>query len=257
VESTRKLRRKLTYEVAKLNGLQRSGDLTVDDASTKALAIEIRKTAGICLDLLDQYQASLPGRMWSYGESKCQPLREDLKRTEMHFREVSAEFQRHTQGRSFSHSAREWRWGDIYEVEECLDSLVSGARNRQNEADVSSDVALSRRYVESHNRQDLDALMVLVDDDVHFKRAFDPPLNGKAAVRLQYERDWADHKSVVVHIRQVFEAEGMVAIEIHVDSGPPDNVLYDGVVVHHWNDEGRLARYHLYVDEVTSAEESS
>ena len=99
--------------------------------------------------------------------------------------------------------------------------------------------------------------MVLVDDDVEFKRAFDPPLNGKAAVRLQYEQDWADHKSEVVDIRQVFEAEGMVAIEIHVDSGPPSNVLYDGVVIHHWNDEGRLARYQLYVDEVTSAEESS
>lgn len=88
MESTRKLRRELTYEVAKLNGLQPSGDLTVDDASTKALAIEIRKQAGICLDLLDQYQSSLPGRMWFYAESKCQPLREDLKRTEMHFREV-------------------------------------------------------------------------------------------------------------------------------------------------------------------------
>jgi hypothetical protein len=117
-------------------------------------------------------------------------------------------------------------------------------------------VALSRRYVEAHNRQDLDDLMVLVDDDVEFKQAFDPLLNGKAAVRLQYEQEWADHKSVVVNIRQVFEAEGMVAIEINVDSGPPSNVLYDGVVVHHWNDEGRLARYQLYVDEVSSAEKS-
>ena len=122
---------------------------------------------------------------------------------------------------------------------------------------MTSVVELSRRYVEAHNRQDLDGLMVLVDDDVEFKRAFDPPLNGKAAVRLQYEQDWANHKDEVVNIRQVFVAEGMVAIEIHVDSGPPSNVLYDGCVVHHWNDERHLARYQLYVDEVTSAQESS
>jgi hypothetical protein len=257
VESTRKLRSELTYEVAKLNGLQRSGDLTVDDASTKALAMEIRRQAGICLGLLDRYQSSLPGRMWSYAENKCQPLREDLKRTEMHFREVSGEFQRSTQRRTYRHPAREWSWDEIYEVEDCLDSSDSGARNESKEAHATSDVALSRRFVEAHNCQDLDGLMILVDDGVEFKRAFDPPLHGKAAVRLQYEQDWADHKSVVVNIRQVFEAEGMVAIEIHVDSGPPSNVLHDGVVVLHWNEEGRLARYHLYVDEVTSVEETS
>lgn len=38
----------------------------------------------------------------------------------------------------------------------------------------------------------------------------------------------------------------------------PDTLLltvhYDGVVVHHWSDEGRLTRYQLFVDEVSSAE---
>ena len=218
--------------------------------------MEIRKQAGICLGLLDQYQSIVPGRMWSYAESKCRPLREDLRRTEIHFREVSGEFQSRLQGASYRRSAPEWRWDAIDKVDDCLDISDSGARNEQTETHVTSDVALSRRYVEAYNRQDLDDLMVLVDDDVEFKQAFDPPLNGKAAVRLQYEQEWADHKSVVLIIRQVFEAEGMVAIEIHVDSGPPSNVLYDGVVVHHWNDKGRLVRYQLYVDEVSSAEKS-
>jgi hypothetical protein len=129
VETTRKLRRELTYEVAKLNGLQRSGDLTVDDARTKTLAREIRKQAGICLDLLDQYQSILPGRMWSHAESKCGPLREDLRRTEIHFREVSGEFQSRLHGESYRRPAPEWRWDDIDEVEDCLDISDSGARN--------------------------------------------------------------------------------------------------------------------------------
>lgn len=94
--STRKLRKELTDEVAKLRGLQQPLDPTLDDVSAKALAIQIREQAGICLDLLDQYQSSPPGRMWSDAETKCQPLREDLKRTEMLARAASGEWERRT-----------------------------------------------------------------------------------------------------------------------------------------------------------------
>jgi hypothetical protein len=96
VASTRKLRKELTDEVAKLRGLQRSLDPTLDDVSVRAFATQIREQAGICLDLLDQYQSSAPGRMWSDAETKCQPLREDLKRTEMLSRAASGEWERRT-----------------------------------------------------------------------------------------------------------------------------------------------------------------
>ena len=45
-------------------------------------------------------------------------------------------------------------------------------------------------------------------------------------------------------------AESSAAIEIHVESGPPSNVQYDGVVVHNWSSDGLLVRYRLYIDEV-------
>jgi hypothetical protein len=96
VASTRKLRKELASEVAKLRGLQQSLDPTLDDVSGKALAIQVREQAGICLDLLDRYQSSAPGQMWFYAELKCQPLRQDLKRTEMLFRAASGEWERRT-----------------------------------------------------------------------------------------------------------------------------------------------------------------
>ena len=40
------------------------------------------------------------------------------------------------------------------------------------------------------------------------------------------------------------------AIELHVESGLPSNVQYDGVVVHDWSSDGRLVRYRVYVDKV-------
>jgi hypothetical protein len=94
VTSSRKLRKELTYQVAKLRGLQLSLDPTLDVVSARPLAIQILEQAGICLDLLDQYQSSPPGRMWSDAERKCQPLREDLKRTERLFRAASGEWTR-------------------------------------------------------------------------------------------------------------------------------------------------------------------
>jgi hypothetical protein len=93
VANTRKHRRELSYEVAKLRGLEQFVDPALDDASAKALAKQIRDQAEICLDLLDQYQSSVPGRMWSYAERTCQPLRNDLKRTASHFRVASGEWE--------------------------------------------------------------------------------------------------------------------------------------------------------------------
>lgn len=94
--SSRKLRKELIYEVAKLRALQQSFDPTLDDVRARPLAIQIREQAGICLDLLDTYQSSTPGRMWSDAERKCLPLREDLKRTERVFRAASGEWARRT-----------------------------------------------------------------------------------------------------------------------------------------------------------------
>jgi hypothetical protein len=104
VASTRKLRRELTYEVTKLRGLQQTLDPTLDEVSAKALAIQIRKQAGICSNVLDRYQSSVPARMWSYAERKCQPLREDLKRTEMLYRAASGEWE----GHAFVARSRPW-----------------------------------------------------------------------------------------------------------------------------------------------------
>ena len=90
--NTRKHRRELNYEVAKLRALERYVHPTLSDAKAKALAVQIRDQAEICLDLLDQYQASVPGRMWSYTERTCHPLRQDLRRTARHFREATGEW---------------------------------------------------------------------------------------------------------------------------------------------------------------------
>lgn len=121
---------------------------------------------------------------------------------------------------------------------------------------------LSRRYIEFHNRYDLDGLLSLVDDSISFKRAEEKPLVGAAAVRHQYLEDWEDHERVVVTVRRIIESESTAAIEIHVESGPPSNVQYDGavvhdwsVVVHDWSSEGRLVKYRLYVDEVLPSAE--
>jgi hypothetical protein len=94
VSSARKLRKELTSEISKLRRLQQSFDPTLDDLAAKALAMQIREQAQICLALLDRYQSSVPGRLLSGADRKCQPLREDLKRTEMLFRAASGEMKR-------------------------------------------------------------------------------------------------------------------------------------------------------------------
>jgi hypothetical protein len=104
VASTRKLRKELTYELDKLHGLvsvwrlpvagRHSVDRNLDEVSAKALATQIRGQAAICLDLLDQYESSVPGQEWSHAERKCEPLRKDLKQTEDHFRGASGEWRR-------------------------------------------------------------------------------------------------------------------------------------------------------------------
>jgi ketosteroid isomerase-like protein len=109
---------------------------------------------------------------------------------------------------------------------------------------------LSRKYIDRHNDGDLDGLLALVAEDIEFKRAGDELLRGASAVRRQYEEDWEDHHHVVVTPKRLFELGRAAAIEIHVESGPPSNVMYDGVVVHEWDDADRLIRYRLYVDDV-------
>lgn len=258
--SSRKLRRELSFEYAKLHGLQQSVDLTLDDASTKALATEVRKQAGVCLQLLDKYQLSMPGRMRSYSEGKCRHLREDLRQTEMLFRDASGEFERRILQASYRQRKEPERWIDFYGLDEALDGWGSASHGEPEERDeeydtpVMSHAALSRLYIELQNGRDIDGLMELVDDDVTFKLAFDAALHGKAAVRNQYERDWADHDGMVVEILDVFESDWSVAVEIHVDYGPPSNLRYNGVAVHRWDEEGRITHHQLYIDESVPAE---
>jgi SnoaL-like domain len=109
---------------------------------------------------------------------------------------------------------------------------------------------LSRRYIDRLNDCDLNGLLELVGEDIDFKRAGDEPLLGSPAVRRQYQEDWQDHRHVVVTPKRVFELGRTAAVEIHVESGPPSNVMYDGVVIHEWDDADRLIRYRLFIDEV-------
>jgi ketosteroid isomerase-like protein len=115
---------------------------------------------------------------------------------------------------------------------------------------VKSPGQLSRRYIELHDSYDIDGMLELVDDSIYFKRAEEEPLVGAETVRRQYLEDWEGHERVAVTVRRIFESESSAAIKIHVESGPPSNVQYDGVVVHDWSGDGRLVRYRLYVDEV-------
>ncbi|HEV3213888.1 MAG TPA: nuclear transport factor 2 family protein [Acidimicrobiales bacterium] len=131
------------------------------------------------------------------------------------------------------------------------------AKTRDREKKVAAPVELSRRYIDRHNDGNLDGLLELVGEDIDFKRAGDPPLRGAAAVRRQYELDWKDHQQVVVTPLRAYERGRAAAIEIHVESGPPTNVMYDGVVVHDWDDTDRLIRYRLYIDEVVPASDAS
>ena len=115
---------------------------------------------------------------------------------------------------------------------------------------------LSRKYIDRHNDGDLDGLLELVAEDINF-RAGDEPLRGSAAVRGQYLLDWRDHQHVVVTPVRTYECGRAAAIEIHVESGPPTNVMYNGVVVHDWDDTDHLIRYRLYIDEVVSSRDAS
>jgi hypothetical protein len=110
VASSRKIRKELSGELDKLHGLvgvwrmpvvgQHSAEGALDDVSARVLARQIREQAEVCLNLLDQYQASVPGPMWSDAERKCVPLREDLKQTEKLFRAASGEWEGRLTGRT-------------------------------------------------------------------------------------------------------------------------------------------------------------
>lgn len=121
---------------------------------------------------------------------------------------------------------------------------------------MASPSELSRQYIKFHNDYDLDGLIGLVDELVDFKRAGDESLRGAVAVRRQYPEDWEGHDQVVVTVSRIFESASSAAVEIHVDSGPPSNVRYFGVVVHDWSKEGRLLKYRLYIDEILPSIES-
>ena len=112
---------------------------------------------------------------------------------------------------------------------------------------MPSPAELSRAYIAAFNAGDLDSLIGFIDDTVDFKRPDEEGLFGQSAVRARYEDDWSTHKHVHVDALRIFESGSTALAEIEVDAGPPSLEWYRGVVVHDWNDEGRLVRYRLYV----------
>jgi hypothetical protein len=88
---------------------------------------------------------------------------------------------------------------------------------------MASAADLSRRYVESHNSQDLDGLTALVADEVDFKRPDDRVLTTRADVRARYAEDWSTHSEVHVEVLRLLESGSTVVAEIEVDAGPPSH----------------------------------
>lgn len=138
--------------------------------------MEIREQAGICLDLLDHYQSSVPGRMWSDAERKCQPLREELKRTEMLFRTNSGEWE----GRNFKswqfRRNYDWMWDDVYGPGDDVGRAGAHTRDESPGNDLTSHLAPSRHDVQAYHRRTLDNLMALVDEETARGRAPTGPL---------------------------------------------------------------------------------
>jgi hypothetical protein len=157
VESTRKLRRELGYQIAKLHGLQQSIDLTPDEPSAKSLAGQIREQAGICLGLLDEYQASVPGRLWSDAERKCQPLREELRHTEKLFRVNAGEWEGRTLTITSLYRASDWQRDG---------GAGSGTCDHWAAADAAPHRARPGDDADADDHQSLEALMALFDDAV-------------------------------------------------------------------------------------------
>lgn len=170
MDSSRKLRRQLGYEIAKLHGLQESVDLTRDDASAKALAGQIRAQAGSCLGLLDQYQSSVPSRMWSDAERRCRPLRDDLKRTEMLFRTNAGEWEGRTLTRTDVHRICDWTWDDLAGPQDGPAAAARDSLDEQTRTDLDPSPGSSGEDVEAHQRRDL-AYLMAIDDEVEHDRA--------------------------------------------------------------------------------------
>jgi hypothetical protein len=120
---------------------------------------------------------------------------------------------------------------------------------------MGSAADLSRRYVESHNSQNLDALTALVAAEVDFKRPDDRLLTTRAEVRAQYAEDWSTHSQVHVEVLRLLESGSTVIAEIEVDAGPPSREWYRGVVIHDWSEDGHLSRYRLYVGDTQRPDE--
>ncbi len=108
VASTRKLRKELTYELAKLRRLQHFADGILDEVSAKAFARQIREQADICLALLDKYEGSAPGQEWSYAQRKCEPIRQDLTRTKRQALAASGEWWKRPTGPDASDVELPW-----------------------------------------------------------------------------------------------------------------------------------------------------
>jgi hypothetical protein len=154
----------LSYEIAKLQTLQQSVDLTRDEESAKELASRIREQASTCLKLLDHYQSSAPGRMWFDAERQCKPLRDELKRTEMLFRVNAGEWNGRVLASSSVYRASDWALDGLYEPAGEPSPGISNTGDEDADADPTSRVPEPLGAVEADYRQSLDGLMALVEE---------------------------------------------------------------------------------------------
>lgn len=226
MDSTRKLRRELGYELAKLQALQESVDQTQDDASAKALAVQIREQAGICLARLDSYQASVPTRMWSSGDGKLQPLREDLRRTEKAFRVHAGEWERRAETRSYTHRPFDWMWDAIDHPAEGSAPTV----DTQTAPEVTSEPALYEGDVEAAYVEEPDRRFGPVDEEVE-------PDGGWATGPLRFILP-TDGGSPEQNMLVLVPGETGLVYEHHYGGGACRHVEIEGFLVPAWAQVG-------------------
>ena len=104
--------------------------------------------------------------MWSGGDGKLEPLREDLRRTEKVFRVHAGEWERRAETRSYTHRPFDWLWDAIDYPAEGSGRADAPSHDRQTETEVSSQPALSDGDVETEYVENLDGPFGLVDEEV-------------------------------------------------------------------------------------------
>jgi hypothetical protein len=102
--------------------------------------------------------------MWFEAERQCQPLRDQLKRTEMFFRANSGEWEGRVLTSSSMDRASDWASDGFYEPAGAPFPGTSDTGDERADADPESRVSESLGAAEADYRQTLDGLMALIDE---------------------------------------------------------------------------------------------